>query len=111
MCPMTREKITIAGWFGSGNFGDELLLHSLLSIVARADPSSAVVVLCPDPDHVRLLHGCEAMSLPALRGSTHKQRVGVRRALSQSRAVLLGPGTIFQERSDVLRWPGTLPMF
>jgi polysaccharide pyruvyl transferase WcaK-like protein len=100
----------VAGWFGSGNFGDELLLHALLSMLDAAGCSD-VVVLAADPDEVARLHLCRADHLPVLRGSTRARRKVTRDVLRKSHTLVLGPGTIFQERSDLLSWPGTLPLF
>ncbi len=106
-------RIGIAGWFGSDNLGDEILLHSLMGAVRAAAPDAGFVVLCPEPDRVTELHGVDAIHLPTLRarGSAGRQGVGPTSALRGCDLLLLGPGTIFQERSPNLPWPGTLPMF
>lgn len=102
-----RTRIGIAGWFGSENFGDELLLRAL------AEPLKAggadVVVFCPGPEVVTRRHGYEAIPLPTRRlgfaGS-----LAVVREIRSCTTVVLGPGTIFQERSPVIPWPGTIPL-
>ncbi|GIF52137.1 polysaccharide pyruvyl transferase WcaK-like protein [Asanoa ferruginea] len=105
-------RIGIAGWFGSDNLGDELLLHALMGSARAAAPAASFVVLCPEPARVTALHGVDAIHLPTLRakGSANRQGV-VTRALRGCDLLLLGPGTVFQERSPNLPWPGTLPMF
>jgi polysaccharide pyruvyl transferase WcaK-like protein len=105
-------RIGIAGWFGSDNLGDELLLHSLMGAVRAAAPDAGFVVLCPEPDRVTELHGVDAVHLPTLRARGSAGRRGVaNHALRGCDLLLLGPGTIFQERSPNLPWPGTLPLF
>jgi polysaccharide pyruvyl transferase WcaK-like protein len=105
-------RIGIAGWFGSDNLGDELLLHSLMMNVRAADPAASFVILCPVPERVSELHGVDAIHMPTLRAAGSAGRnVAVQRALRECDLLLLGPGTVFQERSPNLPWPGTLPMF
>ncbi|MEV4534296.1 polysaccharide pyruvyl transferase family protein [Asanoa sp. NPDC049518] len=105
-------RIAIAGWFGSDNLGDELLLHALMGAVRAAAPDAGFVVLCPEPERVRRVHGVDAVHLPTLRARGSAGRQGVaHQALRGSDLLLLGPGTVFQERSPNLPWPGTLPMF
>jgi polysaccharide pyruvyl transferase WcaK-like protein len=103
-------RIGITGWFGSDNLGDEILLHALLGCVRAADPPASFVVLCPDPDRVAEVHGVDAANLPRLRGAASHRRAA-RRAIAGCDVLFLGPGTVFQERSPNLPWPGTLPMF
>ncbi|SNS72345.1 Polysaccharide pyruvyl transferase family protein WcaK [Asanoa hainanensis] len=105
-------RIAIAGWFGSDNLGDELLLHALMGAVRAASPDADFVVLCPEPSRVTQVHGVEAVHLPTLRARGSAGRQGAaHQALRGSDLLLLGPGTVFQERSPNLPWPGTLPMF
>jgi polysaccharide pyruvyl transferase WcaK-like protein len=104
------RRIGITGWFGSDNLGDEILLHALLGCVRAADASASFVVLCPDPDRVGELHGVDAAPMPRLRGAASHRRAA-RRAIAACDVLFIGPGTVFQERSPNLRWPGTLPMF
>lgn len=107
-----RRRVVVAGWFGSGNFGDELLLYALKSSVMNAHPEVDVTVLAADPERVHRLHACDSYGLPVLRGENGGWRAArtAHRVLRGADLLILGPGTIFQERSDVLRWPGTLPM-
>lgn len=58
---MSAERVLVAGWYGAGNAGDELLL-SLFCRWAResgADP----VVLSIDPAHTRALHKVQSVDL------------------------------------------------
>ncbi|MER6757898.1 polysaccharide pyruvyl transferase family protein [Micromonospora echinofusca] len=105
-------RVGIVGWFGSDNLGDEILLHSLITCVREVKENASFVVFCPNPDRVAELHGVQTEHMPVLRarGASERQ-VAVQRAIKSCQLLLLGPGTVFQERSPNLSWPGTLPMF
>lgn len=106
-------RVAIAGWFGSDNLGDEMLLHSLITCVRATAEDATFVVLCPDPARVSQLHGVDAVNMPTLRGGKGAagRQEAVQSALRECDILLLGPGTVFQERSPNLPWPGTLPLF
>jgi polysaccharide pyruvyl transferase WcaK-like protein len=109
-----RNRICIAGWFGSDNYGDELLLHSLMTQVKLSEPDVELSVICADPGRVTELHKVDAVALPVIRRRQDDIRYGgarVRERLRESRILILGPGTVFQERSPSLAWPGTWPLF
>jgi polysaccharide pyruvyl transferase WcaK-like protein len=109
-----RNRICIAGWFGSDNYGDELLLHSLMTEVKRSLPDVELSVICADPGRVTDLHKVDAVGLPVIRRRKDDAPYAgaiVRQRLSESRILILGPGTVFQERSPSLPWPGTWPLF
>lgn len=105
-------KIAIAGWFGSGNFGDELLLDTVIDAVGQAFHDSDILVFGADPQRVSESHRTEARPLT---GNRNIRRLGelpnLVVTLRACDALILGPGTIFQERGPHLRWPGTLPPF
>ncbi|MFC7548035.1 polysaccharide pyruvyl transferase family protein [Plantactinospora sp. GCM10030261] len=105
-------RVGIVGWFGSDNLGDEILLHSLITSVRAVKENASFVVFSPKPDRVAELHGVDTENMPVLRarGASGRQ-VAVQRAIKSCQLLLLGPGTVFQERSPHLSWPGTLPMF
>ncbi|WP_326558383.1 polysaccharide pyruvyl transferase family protein [Micromonospora sp. NBC_01796] len=105
-------RIGIAGWFGSDNLGDEILLHTLVSCVRSVDESASFVVFSPNPDRVAALHRVDAERMPTLRARGAVGRQGTaQRAIRDCDILFLGPGTVFQERSPNLPWPGTLPLF
>ncbi|RZT82923.1 polysaccharide pyruvyl transferase WcaK-like protein [Micromonospora violae] len=105
-------RVGIVGWFGSDNLGDEILLHSLITCVRAVKENASFVVFCPNPERVAELHGVQTENMPVLRarGASERQ-VAVQRSIKSCDLLLLGPGTVFQERSPNLSWPGTLPMF
>ena len=106
-------RVGIVGWFGSDNLGDEMLLRSLITCVRSAEPRASFVVLCPDPERVARLHEVDSIHMPTLRGGpgTRERQSTAQRALRECDVLCLGPGTVFQERSHNLPWPGTLPLF
>jgi hypothetical protein len=70
------------------------------------------VVLGADPARIVEVHGVPAVDLPTLRGGGGGARQrAAHRVIADSAILFLGPGTVFQERSPTLRWPGTLPLF
>ncbi|MET7818397.1 polysaccharide pyruvyl transferase family protein [Micromonospora zamorensis] len=105
-------RVGIVGWFGSDNLGDEILLHSLITCVRAVKENASFVVFSPNPGRAAELHGVETEHMPVLRarGASDRQ-VAVQRAIKSCQLLILGPGTVFQERSPNLSWPGTLPMF
>jgi polysaccharide pyruvyl transferase WcaK-like protein len=105
-------RVGIAGWFGSDNLGDELLLHSLIDCVRSVAEDASFVVLSANPGRVAELHTVDAEHMPTLRGRGTTGRQGAaQRAIRGCDILFLGPGTVFQERSPNLSWPGTLPLF
>jgi polysaccharide pyruvyl transferase WcaK-like protein len=105
-------KAGIVGWFGSDNLGDEILLHSLMHNVRAAAGGAEFVVFSPNPDRVAALHGVQTAPMPTLRGEGLARRTQQAvRLIRECDVLLFGPGTVFQERSPNLPWPGTLPLF
>ncbi len=105
-------KVAVAGWFGSDNWGDELLLDTTRALLIARLPGAELVVLCPDPVVVRRRHGLAAEAFPTIR-PLRSLVARTRRTMAVLRscdALIIGPGTVFQERSPALRWPGTLPL-
>lgn len=105
-------RLLLCGWFGSDNWGDELLLSTTASLMHDASPDCEVTAMCAQPRRVTELHGLQAISFPTIRPvrSLPVRWLSSARAIHASDVVVLGPGTIFQERSHTLRPPGTLPL-
>lgn len=88
---MTR-RIAVAGWFGSDNLGDELILHCLLEALAArgADP----VAISIDAARTRREHEVAAV--------THRspaQSLALRRMLREADAMAVAGGLIQSETS------------
>ena len=88
---MTR-RIALAGWFGSGNLGDEMILHALCEgIRARGAEPVAVSV---NPEHTRREHG-----IPAVANRHPAQWASLLRALRGVDAMVVAGGIIQSETS------------
>ena len=88
---MTR-RIAIAGWYGSDNLGDELILHALAGAL-RARGAEPVAVSI-DSAHTRRDHGIDAI--------THRgpgQSSALRRALGDCDGMAIAGGIIQSETS------------
>lgn len=88
---MTR-RIAVAGWIGSDNLGDELILRSLVrSLRARG---AAPVAVSIDPENTRRLHGIEAV-----RHRSPLDTPGLGRALERMDGLVISGGLIQTETS------------
>jgi polysaccharide pyruvyl transferase CsaB len=84
-------RITISGYYGSGNTGDEAVLAGILESfrVRAAVARESFVILSEDPEGTRALHGVAAE--PRMRLSA------VRRALRSSDLLISGGGSLVQD--------------
>ena len=94
-------KVTLCGYYGFGNLGDELLAEALLDSLERYGvPRSEVAMLSSDPEGSARLHGVRAVS--------RWSPVEVYRVLKRSETLLLGGGGLFQDatsmRSPLYYW-------
>jgi polysaccharide pyruvyl transferase WcaK-like protein len=105
-------RVGIVGWFGSDNLGDEILLHTLMACVRSVVEDASFVVFTPTPERVAALHPVDALHMPTIRArGAGERQAAAQRAIRDCDVLLLGPGTVFQERSPNLPWPGTLVLF
>ncbi|MCR5347512.1 MAG: polysaccharide pyruvyl transferase CsaB [Fretibacterium sp.] len=89
-----RWRVALAGYYGFGNLGDELLLRASLECLERCGvPRDAVVVLSNDPEGTARDCSVAAVSRWSLSE--------VRRALSGSETLLLGGGGLFQDSTSL----------
>src|SRR6185437_5550015 len=81
-------------------------------LMQDASPACEVTVMCAGPERVTELHGLAAVCFPTIRPvrSLTARWTSAARTIRTSDVVVLGPGTVFQERSHTLRRPGTLPL-
>lgn len=89
------DHVVVAGWSGTENLGDELLLRALLGRLR--DRSLDAVVVSRDPAATERLHGVAAMGLGDVAGFV--------RAVRASRGLLLGPGGIVQDETSPFSLP------
>lgn len=83
-------RVIVAGWAGSSNLGDELVLVGMLELLRASGHTP--VVLSVNPDDTQAVHGVEAVSpsrLPALRAD----------------ALVFGGGGLLQDETSPLNLP------
>ena len=88
---MTR-RIALAGWYGSDNLGDELILQSLIQSLRARDVEPVAVTI--DPARTRRDHGIEAITHRDPRRSP-----ALRRALDDCDGMAVAGGIIQSETS------------
>lgn len=88
-----RSIVTILGYFGMGNYGDELILATLDKLIRRTVAGSTVVAVSENPDHTLAQRGIYALSL--------KDLVAVDRAIAHASAALVVAGLLFDQG---IRW-------
>ena len=98
---MKRYRVALAGYYGFGNLGDELLLEASIAALLRCGVArEGIVVLSNDPDDSRRKFGVESVNRWSVRQVGH--------VLGQSETLLLGGGGLFQDathlRSCVYYW-------
>lgn len=90
-----NRHVVIAGWSGTDNLGDELLLRALLGLLAELGWSATVV--SGDPEGTTATHGVPAIAMRNL--------PGLWRAVRSSDGIVLGPGTIIQDQTSPVSLP------
>lgn len=88
-----RCIVTILGYFGMGNYGDELILATLDKLIRRTVAGSTVIAVSENPDHTLAQRGIYALSL--------KDLVAVDRALAHASTALVVAGLLFDQG---IRW-------
>lgn len=91
----SRHHLVVAGWSGTTNLGDELLLRQLLGLLDQQGCDATVV--STNPEATAELHAVDTIGMGDARG--------LWRALRQSRGLVLGPGTLVQDQTS----PSSLP--
>jgi polysaccharide pyruvyl transferase CsaB len=89
--PSRPCRVVLAGWYGATNFGDELLLGTIVGWVRAA--GGTPVVLSVHPSHTRSTLGVEAVSFTDL--------AAIVEAMAGADLFVLGGGGLFQDY-DVL---------
>ena len=87
--------MVVAGWSGTTNLGDELLLRALLDLLSRRGWRATAI--SRNPAVTSALHGVEAVALT--------DAPGLWRALRSADGLVLGPGTLLQDQTS----PASLP--
>lgn len=89
-----RQTIVIAGYYGAGNAGDELILKCLVDRFRRLDPAAPLVVLSANPDQTRAVTGVEAVS--------RWNPVAWIKPMLNAKTFILGGGGLLQESTSRL---------
>jgi polysaccharide pyruvyl transferase CsaB len=94
MTPARRYRAALAGYYGFGNLGDELLAEASLAALSRCGVGrERVVLLSNDPEDSRRRFGVDAVD---------RWKPGeVWRALGRSETLLFGGGGLFQDSTSV----------
>lgn len=56
------EKVLVAGYYGFGNAGDELILRSISTTLRKQNPSCEIIVLSNHPEKTASEHGVKAIN-------------------------------------------------
>ena len=89
------DRVTVAGWVGSTNLGDELLFRVLRSLLA--DRGVAVGAPSVDPVGTAAVHNVEAFG--------HLGPSALRHSLMASDAFVFGPGGLLQDETSIWNLP------
>lgn len=82
----------LAGYYGFGNAGDELILAAIVREFRRINPGGRLVVLSNDPAQTRASHGIEAIDRWSL--------LSVFSTLRQADRFVMGGGGLFQDSTS-----------
>lgn len=61
-----NKQILIAGWFGAGNIGDDLILKVEIELLQEKYPESNITVFSQDTQYIREFYGVNAEKLPPI---------------------------------------------
>jgi len=91
---MKRYRAALAGYYGFGNLGDELLAEAAIATLLRCGVGrSDIVLMSAAPEESRQKFGVD---------SVNRWKISqVCRALRQSETLLLGGGGLFQDASSL----------
>ncbi|GHV41771.1 polysaccharide pyruvyl transferase CsaB [Synergistales bacterium] len=91
---MKRYQVAIAGYYGFGNLGDELLARaSVEALLRHGVERKRIVILSNDPEDSMRNFGIEAVNRWSL--------IQVSRAIKHSDTLLFGGGGLFQDTTSV----------
>ena len=86
-----KKTVTLCGYYGYGNIGDELMLKALLDRLERCEDIGRVFVMSADK---QCLHGSKAQTVQRF------DVARVERALASSDAIVFGGGNILQDKTS-----------
>src|SRR5438105_835314 len=85
-------NILIAGYYGFGNVGDELILSSILMEIGKRYPSSRITVLSADPERTHRFHGVSSVR--------RWSPLAVVRAIWKADVLVVGGGGLLQDQTS-----------
>jgi len=85
-------QVLIAGYYGAGNYGDEVCLAGVVSEIRATRSDTGITVLSHDPSQTQKLHAVESVSYVSPRQ--------VLSSLWNADAVLLGGGGLLQDKTS-----------
>lgn len=85
-------QITLLGYYGFGNAGDEAVLAGVIARLRAADPGAAITVISGNPNGTAKIHGVQAIG----RSNIAQLRI----LLKKTDLFLLGGGGLLQDRTS-----------
>jgi len=85
-------QITLLGYYGFGNAGDEAVLAGVIARLRAVDPLAQITVISGDPEETARIHGVQAIG----RGNFAQ----IRTLLKDTDLFLLGGGGLLQDRTS-----------
>lgn len=89
---LPRREVIVAGAYGGGNRGDELMLENLLRSIRAAAPECAVTVLSRCPKETSRRFGADSLYYLDLPAIAHR--------LKNTRALIFGGGNLLQDATS-----------
>ena len=89
----TQLTITVGGYFGCGNTGDDAILLGFLTAIGQLSPKTRVIALTAAPYQNRRRFGIRCVN--------RKNPIAVRLSLLRSRAFLCGGGSLLQNGTSI----------
>ncbi|HEY4615442.1 MAG TPA: polysaccharide pyruvyl transferase family protein, partial [Citricoccus sp.] len=83
------KKVILAGFYGAGNLGDELILKSVAHALEQADPAVQVQVAAENATRVEAAHGIQAFSRQNLHAAAYEVHTAA--------AVVVGGGGLWHD--------------
>lgn len=84
-----RYDLILSGYYGFGNFGDEIILSTIIRKIREDRPEYEMAVLSKDPDGTAMRFGVDSCSRFGV--------FGVRKLMRQSRVYVNGGGTLMTD--------------
>lgn len=87
-----RSDVTVSGYYGFGNFGDDMILSSLIHGLREENPFVKITALANSPAETAKKYGIRCVD--------RFRPLAVFRTVKRSRAVVFGGGTLLQDKTS-----------